>query len=308
MKILLINPTGQDYLTCMIIHGLVTLGYDVTEYNYTYFMREQYRDKFDIWKLYGNGFSYAFTLHDIDKNITKEEIETKVSEHYYDIVIYTYIQADKSLLDLVLEKYKLGEIFIIDGADHSVYDDIINKNYNNILYFKRELLCNNSLFGMNCRVFPISYAIPKEKFQPKKYYKTNFCVNNCSYGVGYTGIKTKYTFDNEQEYYNQYNNSAFALTCRKGGYDCMRHYEIIACHCLPVFIDYDNWPRTVMTTWPTDLQYQANSLYIEHKYNDVSFNNDYQVAKYYKLLDRFYDYAYTHMTTENLANYLLSFC
>ena len=61
-------------------------------------------------------------------------------------------------------------------------------------------------------------------------------------------------------------------------------------------------PRTVMTTWPSDLQMCANSLY--HQY---IFNYDFNDDKYFKLLDDFYDYGYNNLTTKNIVEYLLSF-
>ena len=78
-------------------------------------------------------------------------------------------------------------------------------------------------------------------------------------------IKTRTTIIEQREgnssYYEQYNNSYFAYTCKKGGWDCMRHYEIIAAGCLPVFKDFDMCPKYVLTTWPTLLQYDANIFY-----------------------------------------------
>lgn len=47
------------------------------------------------------------------------------------------------------------------------------------------------------------------------------------HGVG----KNTYIFENEEEYYNDYKKSLFAITRKKGGWDCMRHYEILACGC-----------------------------------------------------------------------------
>ena len=37
-----------------------------------------------------------------------------------------------------------------------------------------------------------------------------------------------YIYQTEPEYYENYQRAYFALTCKKGGWDCMRHYEILA--------------------------------------------------------------------------------
>ena len=46
-----------------------------------------------------------------------------------------------------------------------------------------------------------------------------------------------YIFDDEESYYNDYAKSLFAITMKKGGWDCLRHYEILAAGCLPVFLN-----------------------------------------------------------------------
>jgi hypothetical protein len=65
-------------------------------------------------------------------------------------------------------------------------------------------------------------------------------------------------------------------------------------------------PIGTMTTWPRDLQIAANALYVDYIMRNLS--EDQFTVRYYKLLDRFYDYAYENLTTENLAKYLLNFC
>ena len=67
---------------------------------------------------------------------------------------------------------------------------------------------------------------------------------------------------------------------RKKGWDCLRHYEILANHCLPVFPDIKDKPRLTMNEYPTELQEDANRLYKEaclHKdYNTLNFRQEYK--------------------------------
>ena len=144
--------------------------------------------------------------------------------------------------------------------------------------------------GVEDEVF---YIIDDERVYKRNYLGTiNDVEENRALGYG----------EAIDEYFNEYRNSPFALTGKHGGYERMVHYEIIAGHCLPVYIDYIYMPRTVMTTWPSDLQMCANSLY--HQY---IFNYDFNDDKYFKLLDDFYDYGYNNLTTKNIVEYLLSF-
>jgi hypothetical protein len=41
------------------------------------------------------------------------------------------------------------------------------------------------------------------------------------------GKYSAYIYENEKEYYQSYQNSIFALTYKKMGWDSLRHYEIL---------------------------------------------------------------------------------
>ena len=47
----------------------------------------------------------------------------------------------------------------------------------------------------------------------------------------------------ERKYYEQYSRSLFATTTRKGGWDCLRHYEILRNNCLPFFPNIEKKPK-----------------------------------------------------------------
>ena len=52
------------------------------------------------------------------------------------------------------------------------------------------------------------------------------------------GIKETYIYKDEQSYYDDMYNSRFAITMRKAGWDCMRHYEIMANGCITLFLNF----------------------------------------------------------------------
>ena len=51
-----------------------------------------------------------------------------------------------------------------------------------------------------------------------------------------------YVFSNEENYYNDMSSSWFGLTCMKGGWDSLRHYEIMASGTCLLFRDYKDKP------------------------------------------------------------------
>ena len=145
-------------------------------------------------------------------------------------------------------------------------------------------------------IHPISFSIPSSKFMKinndKKYVLAPMDPRN----------KSSYIYNNEIDYYNQYNNSFFGYTCKKAGWDCMRHYEIIAAGCLPFFDKFELCPKYTMTNWNTSLQYDINQLYINLCNNHKKdYSNDYN-----KILNNFYNYAINHFKTIDAAKYILS--
>lgn len=100
------------------------------------------------------------------------------------------------------------------------------------------------LYKKNNYLFPISYSIPEEKIIdhiPIKYKMISSL---------YPGDKSTYIYNTEEEYYDEYRKSIFAYTFKKGGWDCMRHYEILACGCIPYFTDIYECPNNILIFCP----------------------------------------------------------
>ena len=54
----------------------------------------------------------------------------------------------------------------------------------------------------------------------------------------------RYFFCSEDEYYEDLRQSRFGVTTKRGGWDCMRHYELAANGCVLCFRDLDLKPNT----------------------------------------------------------------
>jgi hypothetical protein len=107
--------------------------------------------------------------------------------------------------------------------------------------FKRELVED----GLDL-VFPTGFGIPTHRIRPICFSKKDqlfqkTAPDNSTFGevkdLGGGFIHHKFT--NEEDYYDDLSRSWFGLTCKKGGWDCLRHYEIIAAGTVLLFRDYN---------------------------------------------------------------------
>jgi len=244
MKILYIHPNSEDnqfyndYMNDLLLHGLRDLyGENVVDYPgcWHLYQDEINNRKYNEEKFWGKGFSIKNILNNFD-TIDRENINQKIKNKYFDLVIYGSIRRSNSFLEDVI-KYDNKFIFI-DGED----DNFIDTNYSNLgLYFKREL------FTKHHKISPISFAIPKSKIiseidkNPKNLLAPLI-----------PGKLNTYIYDNENAYYEMYKKSIFALTYKKAGWDCLRHYEVLMNGCIPLFLDIKNCPEETIKTLPKD--------------------------------------------------------
>ena len=146
--------------------------------------------------------------------------------------------------DEVCKYYDDNEIIIIDG--HDITD--IEEKYRKHIYFKRELVEEPSK-----TLHPISFSIPEEKLV------TSGLTARKEKEVAHVlpGKLETYIFKSEKEYYNDYEKSLYGITHKKGGWDCMRHLEIMANKCVPFFIGIDDCPPTTMVDYPKEVIAEA---------------------------------------------------
>lgn len=94
------------------------------------------------------------------------------------------------------------------------------------------------------RIHSINYSIPEVKIIDHVPKKTKW------FATVVPGDLSTYIFDDESGYYKDYQNSVFAHTKKKAGWDCMRHYEILANGCIPIFENINEIPDGTMQTFP----------------------------------------------------------
>jgi hypothetical protein len=147
-------------------------------------------------------------------------------------------------------------------------------------------------------LYPVSFSIHESKIIDRVPEKTKLL------GTVIPGVLSTYVYTTEKEYYNDYQTSWFGITHKKGGWDCMRHYEILANGCIPLFRDIHMCPKATMTHLPKELIQHGLMLYEKMQIND----NDTTRHECKELIKQLLDYTRTNLTNYKLAQYILSTC
>jgi len=259
MNILVIQDClGADYLQDMINHSLIALSSSIS-IHFTSIPNYIFSDYEDVSTIRGRGFTLygkvppklrpAVTSHDV--------IVSGLKSSKYDLVIYPSIRRCRHLLSLVLRFLPKHRILFFDGED-DYYIDIRLAVMGT--YYKREYRIFSFILAK-----PVSFAFPAISLPDH----TVPISSKIRFLAQYLPNASSYIYQDEQEYYLAYQDSLFAITTKKGGWDCLRHYEIIANHCIPVFPDYHSIPFGCMSSYPALLQQKANHLYSESIHKNI---------------------------------------
>jgi len=144
---------------------------------------------------------------------------------------------------------------------------------------------------------PITFSIPEFKIVDQIPNKTKF-ISSLIPGHLHT-----YIYNTEHEYYEEYKKSLFAMTIKKAGWDCMRHYEILACGTIPYFPNIEECPPNTMALLPKHLIKEGNSLFEKYKNKtDINVN---EINECIDLINRLLTYTRNHLTTSKMAQYVL---
>lgn len=281
-----------DYMMDCLHHGLSELHKSKEIELETTRPYPQWYKGVDKSLLYGNGFTiyglsdipYVFTdeISIYDNIIYSLDLFERMMDNYYDQVIvsiHNNLFKSKSIENYVKGFINVKNVKFVCGNDDPYIDERIT---NKFMLFKREIegdkLPNN--------VFPINFCIPKEKVLskvPEKLVEKSEEVPN---HAGEAGWKIK----SESEYYKKYQDASYALTYKKGGWDSLRHYEIMMNGCFPYFLGLDKCPQYTLHFLP--------KVYItEVMQSGVVTIND---------LEYILEYTRSNLTTEVMARYVLN--
>lgn len=238
-------------------------------------------------------------------NITKKVYQLKNNKNI--IVIPSGDNArDKLFSDPLpnIQKYIIVQIvgqeqtFIYD-SQHTVYIDLFLMSkilFTPRLVVRGYILQKNAILYPN-NVFPITFSIPEEKIVSHVPTKKKMMSSLLPWN------RSTYIFKTEDEYYNEYKNSMFGITCLKAGWDCMRHYELMANGCIPFFLDIQECPINTMYFLPKELLMKGNDLY--YKYHNGDIANKDLLSECNEHIEKMLNYTRQHLTTTMIAKYVL---
>jgi hypothetical protein len=273
-------------------------------------------------RLHGRGFGLHKRLKQTPNILKVNECIEMIENKFFDLIFTDarthsdwwnsrglspfYSDAVK-IKESFLKSYPKNKIIFLDGEDQSnkIYTEFIDKS----LYFKREQ------HTFNKSIHPIEYCLPKENMLEIK------SVDEKKRMIAtYIPMKfSKYIFEKEDEYYEDYRTSFFGVTWKKLGWTCPRHCEIIFSSCVPVFPDIEECPENTLTFYPKELckkilksDFVKNSKHYRYQpYHDLYGYADFEFEmnnsqEYMDYLHQFKEHALKYLTTEKMFNYILN--
>tara|TARA_B100000519_G_scaffold40574_1_gene30446 strand:- start:3737 stop:4750 length:1014 start_codon:yes stop_codon:yes gene_type:complete len=315
----------SDYQADMVFHGLVKkLGKDVHTFFDMWWHRKKIKeDRPSLFnKIWGKGFTMYGLLDEQDYTVLDR------NEHVgeYDAVVvpihHTMTRQDghlNSIIDFFVDRgYGRNRIIVVDGWDRDyICEDAANK----CTYYKREMLDSQEEIAN-----PISFAFPEEKI--REVDDSNRSVPfaplvpvNQSIDPSYMST---YIYEEEESYYDMYQTAYFSYTSKKGGWDTLRHYEIIANGSIPFFVDIENCPKNTLWNLPKEKLIEAKNTLggipnlkegewknetlphcgVIEKENPGKLEN-FNLEKWIEYRKFFYDWLKEKNTTTALADYIL---
>jgi hypothetical protein len=272
-RVLFLSPRREEYLADSVFHGLRSLlGDRAVDYPKHEIMYRSCPEE-SIRRARGHGFTLYGLLEDIeiDRSRTIDEI------HWgeFDLVIFGAIhESFGQFVEIYpeLERHNTRGA-VLDGADgpamypyggrwwrHPLWWTL-PRAHKRFPYYKREFLPETyrnrcfrllppaiaSRLPILKGIRPISYAIPAEKIvtappEKSQMFSTHIVDDDVARHI--EGARSSYPFTSEEEYYADLQRSRFAITTKRAGWDCLRHYEIAANGAVPCFRDLDEKPRS----------------------------------------------------------------
>jgi hypothetical protein len=265
-RVLFISGPSEDYLADGLFLGLrALLGPDAVDHPrmdalYDTVPPERRRE------LYGRGFGLYASLPDIA--VDRMKLDAQLAEGRFDLVIFSDIHRTFGRFIELLPQLGRVRVAVLDGSDSPAmypYSGtywrrpecwLLPRAHRRFLYFKREWteetlryrcyrLLPSTLAARvppprNLR--PIAFSFPDDKIlaDAADSAKTGLFPRHIvdpEVRARVAGASSGYAFDSEADYYADLRRARFGITCKRAGWDCLRHYEIAANGAVPCFRD-----------------------------------------------------------------------
>ena len=271
LKILFLTESREDYLADSVLHGLISLGHDVVDYprKHVLYVGHETSSASPQISVRGHGFTLYGLLP--DRHVDRTYVIQRLQVGWFDLVVIGQVWRQwGQLLDLAPFLQGVPTVLLDGDDDRRLFHRSLTRvrrygwqpfpiRSGQCFYLKREWYGQSFQYS-KCKVFPISFSVPAEKIKrfdlsTKTKRIATHCVDpevalECR-------LPTSYAFATEEEYYYDLASSRYAVTTKRGGWDCLRHYEIAAAGCLPCFRNLDDKPATCA---PHELQPGLNCI------------------------------------------------
>ena len=195
-----------------------------------------------------------------------------------------------------------------DANDYAVVHNISNVPVNETKEAKRK------------RILPISFGLPEGRFERAKHFRDLNKTRDFASMI--PGVKKTYIYKTEDSYYDMYATALFGITMKKAGWDCFRHYEIIASGTMPYFLDLNKLPPNTMHDFPTQIVLEAMKLpgvpseeVVKQAMKTGTHNasdliridvSKFNRTVYDNLMEQLIEYSLEHLTWRSKAKYVFS--
>ncbi|NNC86841.1 MAG: hypothetical protein HKN82_00110 [Akkermansiaceae bacterium] len=158
-------------------------------------------------------------------------------------------------------------------------------------------------------LFPLSYAVPRSLIVEAVPEKTRLLAGAAGRAdPARAGAQGAYRFGpGEQDaYYRHYQESWFAETCRKGGWDCLRHLEIMMNGTIPIFAGLEDCPEWTLASYPRELLLQIRERHAPVLAGGSASVDDLDAGSLRRDAEDLLEFTRRHLHTEAMARYFLA--
>jgi hypothetical protein len=246
-QVLFLTEDREDYLADGLLHGLIQCA-DLAVVDYPR-KTALYREGFHASPIAVRG--HGFTLYGLleERAVERSGVPQRLERGDFDLVVLGQVWRQwGQLLDLA-PWLQAVPVVLLDGDDDRrlfFRSGTRLRRYGwqpfpirsrRCLYIKREWQGQGR--GLRRpRLAEASFSSPAAKIRGgEPAAKTREFATHCvDPEVGAAlGLPSAYAFSGEAAYYADLAASRFAITTRRGGWDCLRHYEIAAAGAVPCF-------------------------------------------------------------------------
>lgn len=225
-----------------------------------------------------------------------------VSKTYASQEFYLHDSIDTSYLEYFRKRKEEGTLSVYQQllmvAINNMFSDLANRMHPYALKV-------NSTFSQS--IHPISFSIPEE------YIGAVVPSKEKPFGSIIPGNLSTYVFETEEQYYDDMRHSMYCLTFKKGGWDCLRHLEILASGCVPLWTDIQQCPSSSAVAYPKGVLsviLTDPALTIIGNTTGASFfmdfnENMFDAGAYFATVSALLHYTKYVLSTKSMALYML---